>query len=75
LSSDDEEFVIQTATTRPTVLRKPFTRWSVHKLVDHLRRNIARTVWIGREALRCLLPRRGITFQRTRAFSEPSKAP
>ncbi|KRA42505.1 hypothetical protein ASD97_40030 [Streptomyces sp. Root63] len=38
LSSDDEDFVIQTATTRPTVLGKPFTRWSVRKLADHLRR-------------------------------------
>jgi transposase len=34
LSCDDEDFVIQTATTRPTVLGKPFTRWSVRKLVD-----------------------------------------
>lgn len=32
LSSDDEDFVIQTATTRPTVLGKPFTRWSVRNL-------------------------------------------
>lgn len=66
LSSDDEDFVIQTATTRPTVLGKPFTRWSVRKLVDHPRRNVARPVRIVREALRCLLARRGITFQRTK---------
>jgi transposase len=70
LSSDDEDLVIQTATTRPTVLGKPFTRWSVRKLVDHLRCNIARPVRIGREALRCLLARRGITFQRTKTWKE-----
>lgn len=58
LSSDDEDFIIQTATTRPTVRGKPFTRWSVRKLADHLRRNAAKPVRIGREALRCLLARR-----------------
>jgi hypothetical protein len=56
LSSDDEDFVVQTATTRPTQLGKPFTRWSVRKLVDHLQRNISRPVRIGREILRCLPP-------------------
>ncbi|MGW6842563.1 IS630 family transposase [Streptomyces sp. NPDC054958] len=70
LSRDDEDFVIQTATNRPTVLGKPFTRRSVRKLVDHLHRNIARPVRIGREALRCLLARRGITFQRTKTWKE-----
>ncbi|MGG8409390.1 helix-turn-helix domain-containing protein, partial [Streptomyces sp. 12297] len=59
LDRDDEDFVVQTATTRPTVLGKPFTRWSIRKLADHLRRNRARPVLIGREALRCLLARRG----------------
>lgn len=32
LSSDDEDFVIQTATTRPNKLGQPFTRWSIRKL-------------------------------------------
>ncbi|MFJ9822315.1 transposase [Streptomyces sp. NPDC101151] len=31
LSSDDEDFVVQTATTRPTALGKP-THWSIRKL-------------------------------------------
>lgn len=70
LSSDDEDFAIQTATTRPTMLGKPFTRWSIPKLADHLRRNIARPVRIGRETLRSLLARRGITFQRTKTWKE-----
>ncbi len=52
------------------MLSKPFTRWSVRKLADHLRRNTARPVRIGREALRCLLARRGITFQRTKTGKE-----
>ncbi|MFE0379097.1 IS630 family transposase [Streptomyces inhibens] len=70
LSDDDEDFVIQTATTRPTKFGKSFTRWSIRKLADHLRRNVARPIRIGREALRCLLARRKITFQRTKTWKE-----
>ncbi len=70
LSDDDEDFVIQTATTRPVKLGRPFTRWSVRKLSEHLRRNVARPIRIGREALRCLLKRRGVTFQRTKTWKE-----
>ncbi|MFG2236084.1 IS630 family transposase [Streptomyces sp. NPDC048723] len=70
LSDDDEDFVIQTATTRPAKLGKPFTRWSIRKLADHLLRDLARPIRIGREALRCLLARRGITFQRTKTWKE-----
>ncbi|MFF2123989.1 helix-turn-helix domain-containing protein [Streptomyces olivochromogenes] len=44
LSDDDEDFVIQTATTRPVKLGQPFTRWSVRKLSVHLRRNVARPI-------------------------------
>jgi transposase len=32
ISPDEEDFVIQTATTRPTKLGRPFTRWSLCKL-------------------------------------------
>ncbi|WP_395372829.1 helix-turn-helix domain-containing protein [Streptomyces tubercidicus] len=35
LTPDDEDFVVATATTRPTKLGKPFTRWSVRKLADY----------------------------------------
>ncbi|GAA2565444.1 hypothetical protein GCM10010398_63270 [Streptomyces fimbriatus] len=38
LTPDDEDFVIQTATTRPTTLGRPFTRWSIRKLAAYLRR-------------------------------------
>ncbi|TWD17593.1 transposase [Streptomyces sp. T12] len=70
LSPDDEDFVIQTATTRPTTLGQPFTRWSIRKLAAYLRRVHRRIIHIGREALRCLLLRRGITFQRTKTWKE-----
>lgn len=70
LDRDDEDFVVQMATTRPSRLGKPFTRWSIRKLADHLRRNISRPIMIGREALRCLLTRRGISFQRTKTWKE-----
>jgi transposase len=62
LSSDDEDFVIQTATTRPTKLGQPFTRWSLRELVAYLRKIHGRVIYIGREALRNLLARRGVTF-------------
>ncbi|MQS15977.1 IS630 family transposase [Streptomyces kaniharaensis] len=70
LSTDDEDFVVQTATTRPTRLGQPFTRWSIRKLLAYLRKVHGRVIRIGREALRCLLARRGVTFQRTRTWKE-----
>ncbi|WP_225861060.1 IS630 family transposase [Streptomyces triticiradicis] len=70
LSPDDEDFVIQTATTRPAELGQPFTRWSLRKLVAYLRKVHSRVIRIGREALRSLLARRGVTFQRTKTWKE-----
>ncbi|ONK11218.1 Transposase [Streptomyces sp. MP131-18] len=70
LSPDDEDFVVQTATTRPTKLGQPFTRWSIRKLAAYLRKVHGRVIRNGREALRCLLARRGITFQRTKTWKE-----
>nr|WP_107063146.1 helix-turn-helix domain-containing protein [Streptomyces sp. NRRL F-5193] len=58
LSDDDEDFVVQTATTRPTKLGQPFTRWSLRKLVAYLRTVHGRVISIGREASRGLLTRR-----------------
>jgi transposase len=72
LTPDDEDFVVATATTRPTKLGKPFTRWSVRKLADYLHRNVSHPIRIGREALRCLLARHGVTFQRTKTWKESS---
>ncbi|KPI19846.1 hypothetical protein OK006_9592 [Actinobacteria bacterium OK006] len=70
LSPDDEDFVVQTATTRPTKLGQPFTRWSIRKLAAYLRKVHGRVIRIGREALRSLLSRHGITFQRTKTWKE-----
>ncbi|MEU9059622.1 IS630 family transposase [Streptomyces sp. NPDC048430] len=70
LSPEDEDFVVQTATTRPTKLGQPFTRWSIRKLAAYPRKVHGRVLRIGREALRCLLTRRGIAFQRTKTWKE-----
>ncbi|MFD3591066.1 IS630 family transposase [Streptomyces sp. NPDC058683] len=70
LSPDEEDFVVQTATTRPTKLGQPFTRWSIRKLLAYLRKVHGRVIRIGREALRRLLARHGITFQRTKTWKE-----
>lgn len=70
VSPGDEDFVIQTAITRPTKLGQPFTRWSLRKLVAYLRKVHGHVIRIGRGALRCLLARRGVTFQRTKTWKE-----
>jgi transposase len=70
LTPDQEDFVVATATTRPTKLDQPFTRWSIRKLAAFLATTAGRAIQIGREALRCLLARRGITFQRTKTWKE-----
>lgn len=52
LSDDDEDFVVQTATTaRPAKLGQSFTRWSIRDLAPYLRRGIAyqhTKTWAGR---------------------------
>ncbi|GAA2592203.1 hypothetical protein GCM10010435_83640 [Winogradskya consettensis] len=70
ISPDDEQFIVTTANTRPTALGRPFTRWSIRKLADHLAANPTRTVLVGRERLRQLLRKHEITFQRTKTWKE-----
>lgn len=70
LSLDDEHVVVGTATTHPAKLGQPFTRWSLRKFAAYLRKVHGRVIRIGREALRCLLARRGVTFQRTKSWKE-----
>nr|WP_262851026.1 IS630 family transposase [Sphaerisporangium corydalis] len=70
LSDDEEAFVVATATTRPSRLGQPFTRWSVRKLAAYLQTVSGRAIRIGREALRTLLARHGVTFQRTKTWKE-----
>ena len=70
ITTDDEVFIVETARTRPAKLGRPFTRWSVRKLSAYLADNPTRVVVIGRERLRVLLARAGITFQRTKTWKE-----
>ena len=70
ITIDDEAFVVETANTRPEKLGRPFTRWSIRKLVQYLGDNPTRVVKIGRERLRELLAKHGITFQRTKTWKE-----
>jgi transposase len=71
---EEEDYVARTALTRPEKLGRPFTQWSLRKLVAYLADNRVRTVKIGRERLRRLLVERKISFQRTRTWKE-SKDP
>ena len=70
IMTDDVEFIVTTATTRPEALGEPFTRWSIRKLVRFLGTNGDRVVAIGRERLRQILEINGITFQRTKTWKE-----
>nr|WP_235433311.1 IS630 family transposase [Protofrankia coriariae] len=70
LRPDDEDFVVATATARPARLGLPFTHWSLRKLVAYLRRAPGRVIRIGRETLRALLARRGVSVQRTKTWKE-----
>ncbi|WP_416903502.1 IS630 family transposase [Micromonospora echinospora] len=70
ISPDEEQFIVETANTRPEKLGRPFTRWSVRKLADHLSLYATRRVRIGRERLRQILHRHRITFQRTKTWKE-----
>jgi phage antirepressor YoqD-like protein len=45
-------------------------RWSVRELADYLGSQAARPIEIGRERLRQLLIKQGITFQRTKTWKE-----
>src|SRR5699024_10024097 len=65
-----EDLVIHTATTRPTKLGRPFTRWSLRKLAAYLARRPGPGLRIGRETLRTLVHRHGVTFQRTTTWTD-----
>jgi transposase len=70
ISAEDEEFLVETARTRPEKLGCPFTHWSVRKLIGYLADNPRRIVRIGRERARRLLADHEITFQRTKTWKE-----
>jgi transposase len=69
ISDDDIDLIVAAAATRPEKLGLPFTHWSVRKLAAYLAGR-TRPVRIGRERLRQLLHKRGISFQRTRTWKE-----
>ncbi|GAA4580645.1 hypothetical protein GCM10023176_60480 [Micromonospora coerulea] len=68
ISPDEKQLIVETANTRPEKLGRPFTRWSIRKLADHLRLHATRRVRVGRERLRQILHRHRITFQRTKTW-------
>jgi transposase len=70
ISADDERFIVATATARPEKPGRPFTHWSIRELAGYLATNPVRRVSLGRERLRQLPRRNGITFQRTRTWKE-----
>jgi transposase len=70
ITTDDEVFIVATAKCRPEKLGRPFTRWSIRKLAQYLAENPSRIVKIGRERLRELLAKHGVTFQRTKTWKE-----
>jgi transposase len=74
ITVDDEAFIVATATTRPSKLGRPFTRWSLRKLADYLATDAGRRVVVGRERLRQLLRDNQVSWQRTRTWKE-SKDP
>ena len=70
ITTDDEDFIVGAATTRPEALGLPFTRWSLRKLAAYLGDNQTGVVKISVERLRQILAARGVTFQRTKTWKE-----
>jgi transposase len=70
ITTDDERFIVATATARPESLGQPFTRWSIRKLVAFLADNDQRVVVVSRERLRQILEANDVTFQRTKTWKE-----
>lgn len=70
ITIDDEDYIVATAKKRPEQLGQPFTHWSVRKLLRYLAHNVVRVVHVGRERLRQILDKNGVTFQRTKTWKE-----
>ena len=70
ITDDDIAFVVTTATTRPSKLGCPFTRWSLRKLAAYLARCPQRRIVISRERLRQILHNKNVSLQRTRTWKE-----
>ncbi len=74
ITTEDEEFIVTTATTRPEKLGRPFTHWSLRKLRQYLGDNPTRRVRIGKERLRQILDDHEVSFQRTKTWKESNDA-
>ena len=74
ITTEDEDFIVETACARPEALGLPFTRWSLRKLAAHLRGNAERAVRVSPERLRQILHAHDITFQRTKTWKESNDA-
>lgn len=70
ITIEDEAFIVATAKARPEKAGRPFSHWSIRKLREYLENNKVRRVGIGRERLRQILDRHGVTFQRTKTWEE-----
>ena len=70
ITTEDEEFIVKTATARPEALGLPFSRWSLRKLAAYLRDGAERPVRVSAERLRQILHGHDITFQRTKTWKE-----
>ena len=70
ITTEDEEFIVTTAKQRPEKLGRPFSHWSIRKLRQYLADNAERKISIGKERLRQILDRHGVTFQRTKTWKE-----
>ena len=70
ITTDDEAFIVDTATARPEALGLPFTRWSLRKLAAYLRDGAERPVRVSHERLRQILHAHDVTFQRTKTWKE-----
>ena len=61
ITTEDETFIVATAIARPESVGRPFTRWSLRKLVAYLADNSRRVVVICPERLRQILDAHQVT--------------
>jgi transposase len=62
ITEQDEAFIVTVAQQRPRAVGRPFTHWSLRKLVDYLADNPVRVVDVHRERVRQILHAHDISF-------------
>ena len=68
-SNKQRQTIIDTALSKPTDLRLPFTEWSLPKLKDYI--NSSTDIgYISHESIRRILQERGIKYRRTKTWKE-----